>query len=54
VAVNPSWPSGDPSITDEFSAELLPIDARQFHVYAAEWTADYVQGYRPAASNQAD
>ncbi|MEV7801691.1 glycoside hydrolase family 16 protein [Microbispora sp. NPDC088329] len=30
-------PFGDPAITDEFAAEVLPIDAREFHVYAAEW-----------------
>jgi Glycosyl hydrolases family 16 len=35
-------PFGDPSIVDEFSAETLPIDAREFHVYAAEWTRDEV------------
>ncbi|MFD0659958.1 glycoside hydrolase family 16 protein [Thermocatellispora tengchongensis] len=31
-------PFGDPSITDDFTVETLPIDARDFHVYAAEWT----------------
>ena len=31
-------PFGDPRITDEFAAESVPIDAREFHVYAAEWT----------------
>ncbi|WP_328708637.1 glycoside hydrolase family 16 protein [Microbispora hainanensis] len=35
-------PFGDPTITDEFAAEVLPIDAREFHVYAAEWTPDRV------------
>jgi beta-glucanase (GH16 family) len=35
-------PFGDPRIVDDFSAELLPIDAREFHVYAAEWTPDQV------------
>jgi beta-glucanase (GH16 family) len=35
-------PFGDPRITDEFAAELLPIDARDFHVYAAEWTPERV------------
>jgi hypothetical protein len=35
-------PFGDPTIRDEFAAEPLPIDAREFHVYAAEWTADHV------------
>jgi Glycosyl hydrolases family 16 len=31
-------PFGDPLIVDDFSVETLPIDAREFHVYAAEWT----------------
>lgn len=35
-------PFGDPAITDEFAAEALALDARQFHIYAAEWTPDYV------------
>jgi hypothetical protein len=35
-------PFGDPGITDEFAAEALPIDARELHVYAAEWTPEYV------------
>jgi Glycosyl hydrolases family 16 len=35
-------PFGDSSIRDEFAAETVPIDAREFHVYAAEWTADQV------------
>ena len=35
-------PFGDPRITDEFAAEVLPIDAREFHVYAAEWTPERV------------
>jgi hypothetical protein len=35
-------PFGDPAITDDFTVETLPIDARQFHVYAAEWTPDRV------------
>jgi Glycosyl hydrolases family 16 len=35
-------PFGDPSIVDEFAAEPISIDARDFHVYAAEWTPDYV------------
>ena len=29
-------PFGDPRITDEFAFEAVPIDARDFHVYAAE------------------
>jgi hypothetical protein len=35
-------PFGDPAIRDEFSVEELAIDARQFHLYAAEWTPEYV------------
>ena len=36
-------PFGDPSISDDFSVESLPIDAREFHVYAAEWTPGRVE-----------
>jgi hypothetical protein len=35
-------PFGDPAIVDEFSAESVPIDARELHVYAAEWTRSEV------------
>jgi hypothetical protein len=35
-------PFGDPEIVDEFSAEVLPIDAREFHLYAAEWSRDQI------------
>jgi hypothetical protein len=35
-------PFGDPGIADEFSVETVPIDAREFHVYAAEWTPESV------------
>jgi hypothetical protein len=35
-------PFGDPTIREEFAAEPVPIDVREFHVYAAEWTADQV------------
>jgi hypothetical protein len=35
-------PFGDPRIVDEFAAEPLSIDARDFHVYAAEWTPEHV------------
>jgi beta-glucanase (GH16 family) len=31
-------PFGDPHIVDDFSAESVPIDAREFHVYSADWT----------------
>ncbi|MGY1635919.1 glycoside hydrolase family 16 protein [Geodermatophilus sp. SYSU D00742] len=33
-------PFGDPRITDQFAVRNLPIDARDFHVYAVEWTPD--------------
>lgn len=35
-------PFGDSRIVDDFSREPLPIDAGNFHVYAAEWTRDGV------------
>ncbi|HEX2072349.1 MAG TPA: glycoside hydrolase family 16 protein [Geodermatophilus sp.] len=35
-------PFGDPALVEEFAAESLPIDAREFHVYAVEWTPDAV------------
>jgi Glycosyl hydrolases family 16 len=35
-------PFDDPEIVDEFSQETVRIDARDFHVYAAEWTPDGV------------
>jgi len=35
-------PFGDPEIADDFAVEPVPIDARDFHVYAAEWTPDGV------------
>lgn len=31
-------PFGDPEIVDDFSAEPLELDVREFHEYAAEWT----------------
>lgn len=45
-------PFGDPAIVDEFSAETLALDARQFHVYAAEWAPDYVAFLRGPPSDQ--
>jgi Glycosyl hydrolases family 16 len=38
-------PFGDPEITDEFSAELVDIDARESHTYAAEWSPQHVAFY---------
>lgn len=35
-------PFGDPRIADEWAAETVPIDAREFHVYAAQWTPEGV------------
>jgi len=33
---------GDPRLADDFSAVRVPIDAREFHVYATEWTPEGV------------
>jgi hypothetical protein len=35
-------PFGDLTIIDEFAPVPVPIDAREFHIYAAEWTPEYV------------
>ena len=35
-------PFGDPRIVDDFSRRRIRFDARELHVYAAEWTADRV------------
>jgi len=35
-------PFGDPNIVDDFSKVRLAIDARELHLYAAEWTPDEV------------
>ena len=35
-------PFGDPAIRDEFSVVVLDMDPTEFHVYAAEWTPEYV------------
>ncbi|HEX8037309.1 MAG TPA: glycoside hydrolase family 16 protein, partial [Ktedonobacterales bacterium] len=31
-------PWSDPAIMDEFYEEVVPIDARHYHIYAVEWT----------------
>jgi len=36
-------PFGDSRIADDFSRVRVPIDAREFHVYAADWTRDWVE-----------
>jgi glycosyl hydrolase family 16 len=36
-------PFGDPSVTGDFEQLDLPIDAREFHDYAAEWLPDRVR-----------
>jgi hypothetical protein len=36
-------PFGDPAITDDFEQVELPMDAREFHVYAANWTETRVE-----------
>jgi hypothetical protein len=38
-------PFGDTKIRDEFSAEVVEIDARQSHTYAAEWRPELVAFY---------
>jgi hypothetical protein len=35
-------PFGDPAIVDDFSRPTLPIDVRDFHIYAADWTPSQV------------
>lgn len=35
-------PFGDPKIKDEFYEDHFDIDLSEFHLYAAEWTPDYV------------
>jgi Glycosyl hydrolases family 16 len=35
-------PFGDPALEDDWAKETLPIDAREFHVYAADWTEESV------------
>jgi hypothetical protein len=35
-------PFGDPQIVDDFSRETIDIDARELHVYTAEWTPNDV------------
>jgi hypothetical protein len=35
-------PFHDPRLRDEWAQEPLPIDATEFHVYAADWTPDRV------------
>ena len=38
-------PFADRSIEDDFSREDIPIDAREFHTYAADWKRDQVGFY---------
>ena len=49
-------PFGDPTISDDFEEVRLPIDVREFHEYAAEWTPDgvtfFVDGAPARAVNQ--
>jgi hypothetical protein len=35
-------PFGDPRLVDEFEKVEVGLDVRQFHVYTAEWTPEYV------------
>jgi hypothetical protein len=36
-------PFGDPEIVDDFSRVTVPIDARELHVYVADWTPDGIE-----------
>ncbi len=49
-------PFGDPTIVDDFEEVRLPIDVREFHDYAAQWTPDrvvlFVDGVPIRAVNQ--
>ena len=38
-------PFGDRAVVDDFRTERLAIDAREFHVYSADWTEDRVAFY---------
>jgi hypothetical protein len=38
-------PFHDPTIRDEFATVLVPIDAREAHLYAVEWTPESVGFY---------
>lgn len=38
-------PWGDASITDAFFEDELPLDATQFHIYAAEWRPTHIDFY---------
>ena len=38
-------PFHDPSVRDEFATAQVPIDARESHTYAAEWTPERVAFY---------
>jgi hypothetical protein len=38
-------PWADPAITDDFVAEELAIDVRDWHIYSADWTPDGVAWY---------
>lgn len=38
-------PFGDPALEDDFTAVALQLDAREFHVYAGEWTPTHVAFY---------
>jgi hypothetical protein len=38
-------PWGDSSIVDEFYRDWFPIDASQYHIYAAEWTPRQIDFY---------
>lgn len=43
-------PFGNPAITDDFAAVALPIDVREFHEYAAQWTPDRITFFADGAA----
>jgi hypothetical protein len=38
-------PWQDTTLTDDFYRDVLPIDASEFHIYAADWTPTHVDFY---------
>ena len=38
-------PFGDPTITDDFVANEIPIDVREWHTYSADWTSERIAWY---------
>jgi hypothetical protein len=38
-------PWGDTTLSEEIHKDVLPIDARNFHIYAVEWTPTHIDFY---------